>query len=91
MTIALDDGDEDPLNDPILRDITDHMTRAIEEPGLAQSMAPFILWAAGDYIDKIRPITLHDTDIIYGVYRERMIEAQQKHLPQFKKSMAAED
>jgi len=35
-------------------------------------------------------VTLHDTDIIYGVYRERMIEAQQKHLPQFKKSMAAE-
>src|SRR3569623_1844055 len=35
-------------------------------------------------------VTLHDTDIIYGVYRERMIEAQQKHLPQFKKTMAAE-
>src|SRR3569623_1703625 len=35
-------------------------------------------------------VTLHDTDIIYGVYRERMLEAQQKHLPQFKKSMAAE-
>lgn len=38
----------------------------------------------------IAGVTLHDTDIIYGVYRERMIEAQQKHLPQFKKSMAAE-
>ena len=36
-------------------------------------------------------VTLHDTDIIYGQYRERMIEAQQKHLPQFKKSMAKED
>jgi uncharacterized phosphosugar-binding protein len=32
-------------------------------------------------------VTLHDTDIIYGVYRERMIEAQQKHLPAFKKAM----
>jgi uncharacterized phosphosugar-binding protein len=32
-------------------------------------------------------VTLHDTDMIYGVYRERMIEAQQKHLPAFKKSM----
>jgi hypothetical protein len=31
-----------------------------------------------------------DTDVIYGVYRERMIAAQQKHLPQFKKSMANE-
>jgi glycine/D-amino acid oxidase-like deaminating enzyme len=35
-------------------------------------------------------VTLHDTDIIYGQYRERMIEAQQKHLPQFRKSMAKE-
>lgn len=35
----------------------------------------------------IAGVTLHDTDIIYGIYRERMLEAQQKHLPQFKKSM----
>ena len=35
-------------------------------------------------------VTLHDTDMIYGVYRERIIEAQQKHLPQFKRSMAGE-
>jgi uncharacterized phosphosugar-binding protein len=38
----------------------------------------------------IAGVTLHDTDIIYGAYRERMLEAQQKHLPQFKKSMAKE-
>lgn len=38
----------------------------------------------------IAGVTLHDTDIIYGQYRERMLEAQQKHLPQFKKSMANE-
>jgi uncharacterized phosphosugar-binding protein len=36
----------------------------------------------------IAGVTLHDTDMIYGTYRERMLEAQQKHLPQFKKSMA---
>lgn len=36
----------------------------------------------------IAGVTLHDTDIIYGQYREKMIEAQSKHLPQFKKSMA---
>ncbi|RYE08651.1 MAG: sugar isomerase domain-containing protein [Hyphomicrobiales bacterium] len=36
----------------------------------------------------IAGVTLHDTDIIYGQYRERMLDAQQKHLPQFKKSMA---
>ncbi len=38
----------------------------------------------------IAGVTLHDTDIIYGAYRERMLEAQQKHLPQFKKTMANE-
>lgn len=39
----------------------------------------------------IAGVTLHDTDIIYGQYREKMIDAQSKHLPQFKKSMANED
>jgi hypothetical protein len=38
----------------------------------------------------IEGVTLRDTDIIYGVYSERMIEAQQKHLPQFKKTIAGE-
>jgi uncharacterized phosphosugar-binding protein len=32
-------------------------------------------------------VTLHDTDVIYGVYRERMIEAQKKHLPAFQAAM----
>lgn len=36
----------------------------------------------------IEGVTLHDTDIIYGVYRERMLEAQQKHLGTFKQTMA---
>lgn len=35
----------------------------------------------------IAGVTLHDTDIIYGIYRERMIEAQQKHLKTFQKKM----
>jgi uncharacterized phosphosugar-binding protein len=38
----------------------------------------------------IAGVTMADTDVIYGIYRERMIAAQQKHLPQFKKSMANE-
>lgn len=38
----------------------------------------------------IAGVTLHDTDMIYGIYREQMIAAQQKHLGQFKKTMAAE-
>lgn len=35
----------------------------------------------------IAGVTLHDTDRIYGIYRERMIEAQQKHLDFFKERM----
>jgi uncharacterized phosphosugar-binding protein len=36
-------------------------------------------------------VTLHDTDMIYGVYREHMLEAQQKHLVHFRRSMAGND
>jgi len=35
----------------------------------------------------IAGVTLHDTDVIYGIYRERMLEAQQKHLGFFKDRM----
>lgn len=32
-------------------------------------------------------VTLHDTDIVYGIYRERMIEAEKRHLPTFQETM----
>lgn len=35
----------------------------------------------------IAGVTLHDTDVIYGTYRERMIEAQRRHLDTFKATM----
>ncbi|HTV71324.1 MAG TPA: sugar isomerase domain-containing protein [Rhizobiaceae bacterium] len=38
----------------------------------------------------IAGVTLHDTDQIYGVYRERMIKAQDKHLDFFKQRMRGE-
>jgi uncharacterized phosphosugar-binding protein len=38
----------------------------------------------------IAGVTLHDTDQIYGVYRERMIKAQEKHLDFFKQRMRGE-
>jgi uncharacterized phosphosugar-binding protein len=38
----------------------------------------------------IAGVTLHDTDVIYGVYRERMIEAQRKHLGAFQSIMRGE-
>ena len=39
----------------------------------------------------IAGVTLHDTDVIYGVYRERMFEAQKKHLPAFQARMRGEN
>ena len=38
----------------------------------------------------IAGVTLHDTDMIYGVYRERMLDAQKKHLPTFQATMRGE-
>jgi uncharacterized phosphosugar-binding protein len=32
-------------------------------------------------------VTLHDTDMVYGEYRERMLDAQRKHLPAFQEAM----
>jgi hypothetical protein len=39
----------------------------------------------------IAGVTLHDTDVIYGVYRQRLIEAQRKHLPVFQAKMRGEE
>ena len=58
-------GDEDPLNDPFLRDFTAHLERAIEDPAAASSLAPYVLYAQSEWIDKIKPITLHDTQTDY--------------------------
>ena len=60
-----DSGDEDPLNDPFLRDFTAHLERAIEDPALASSLAPYVLYAQAEWIDKIKPIQLHDTQTDY--------------------------
>ena len=35
----------------------------------------------------IEGVTLHDTDIIYGAYREQLIKAQEKHLPAYQAKM----
>lgn len=37
----------------------------------------------------IAGVTLHDTDIIYGAYREQLIRAQQKHLATYQATMRA--
>lgn len=39
----------------------------------------------------IEGVTLHDTDVIYAKYRERMVEAQRRHLDFFKSRMQGEE
>jgi uncharacterized phosphosugar-binding protein len=39
----------------------------------------------------IAGVTLHDTDVIYSKYRERMIKAQEKHLGFFKSRMQGDE
>jgi hypothetical protein len=59
------DGDEDPMNDPFLRDFTAHLEAAIEDPASAASLSPYVLYAHSEWIDKIKPIVLHNTDTDY--------------------------
>jgi uncharacterized phosphosugar-binding protein len=57
----------------IARTATELAARGVELPTFASPTIP--------------GVTLHDTDIVYGVYRERMLEAQRKHLPAFQEAM----
>lgn len=59
------DGDEDPQNDPFLTDFTEHLELAIQDPSSAASLAPYVLYAAAEWIDKIKPIKLHDYESDY--------------------------
>lgn len=58
-------GDEDPLNDPWSADLLEHIETQIQEPGTAQAAAPLISWVAGEHIDKIKWIKVHDPQTDY--------------------------
>ena len=58
-------GDEDPLNDPLLAQFTQMITRALENPADAAAMSPLLLWGAYDYLDRIKPVWLHNTESDY--------------------------
>lgn len=59
------DGDEDPKSDPFLEDFTKHLELAIQDPAVASSLAPYVIYAAAEWIDKIKPIKLHDYESDY--------------------------
>ena len=68
------DGDEDPENDPFLNNFTKHLERAIDDPAAAASLAPYVLYASSDWLEKIRTVTMHDTTTDY-MERDLRIEA----------------
>ena len=69
-------GDEDPLNSPLLRDLVEHVTGAVENPGTAEATVPFILFGGSEWIDKVKRVDMHnpDTDYLERDLREEAIK-----------------
>lgn len=67
------DGDEDPDSDPFQSDFQEYLEYAHQNPASPEATAPFVLYAAYDYLDRIRSVSLHDpqTD-----YMERDLRAE---------------
>jgi hypothetical protein len=58
-------GDEDPLNNPFLDDMTEHLQAQIEDPGSAASKVPFIFEGSYEYLDGLKWIQTHDPQTDY--------------------------
>jgi hypothetical protein len=67
-------GDEDPQNDPFLRDFTAHLERALEDPAAASSLSPYVLYAQSEWLTQVRTLSLHDSQTDY-LERDLRIEA----------------
>lgn len=59
------EGDESPMTDPFLNDFTNHLVRGINDPSSPSALAPYVLYAGSEWIEKIKPIFLHDTQTDY--------------------------
>lgn len=58
-------GDEDPLNDPFMADLTAHLVAQKDNAGSAAAAAPYAIWGTAEYLDKIRKVELHNTQNDY--------------------------
>ena len=58
-------GDEDPLNDPLLADFAAMVTRALENPADAAALSPLLLYGDYDFLDRLRPVWLHNAESDY--------------------------
>lgn len=70
-------GDEDPYTDPWSADFLDHANLQIQTPGTAEAAMPLTSWVAGEWIDKIKWIQVHDPQTDY-LERELRNEAIQR-------------
>lgn len=71
-------GDEDPLNNPFLQDLTNHLEGQVENAGSAAAAAPFVLEGPSEYItpEYLRWIQTHDpqTDYMERDLRKEAVE-----------------
>ena len=58
--------DDDPLNDPLLEKIIEHIEGISEDPTDPAALAPFLMWGTGEFLDKIRAIWLHKSESDYA-------------------------
>lgn len=53
-------GDEDPLNNIFVDDLTEHIQAQIEDPGSASAKVPPVLEGSYEYLDQVRWMAMHD-------------------------------
>lgn len=73
---AAPEGDEDPMNNVFLRDLTEHIVSAVENPGSPEGAAPFLIEGAYDYLDRLKWMPTHDpqTDYMEKELRKEAIQ-----------------
>jgi hypothetical protein len=59
-------SDEDPLMEPLMEDLVNHLIAQKENAGTAEAAAPFILSGAHEFLDQVRKVELHDTQNDYA-------------------------
>jgi hypothetical protein len=79
---ATAEGDEDPVNDPFVNEMLEHLESQIEDVGSAAASAPWVIWGAYELLDRIRRVDLHDpqTDYMERDLRKEAVERMSRGL-----------
>ena len=59
-------SDEDPLMEPLMEDLVNHLVAQKENAGTAEASAPFVLSGAAEFLPEVRTVALHDTQNDYA-------------------------